>query len=256
MAKKTKASPNAAIGYIRVSTEEQAKGGVSLEAQRRALFAYAELQGLELVQVIEDAGVSAFKRLDKRAGGIELLRTVNPRSTQEVKAAHVIAMKLDRLFRNAADCLTTAEQWKGDGVSLHLVNMGGQTVNTSTAAGQIFLTMLAGFAQFERDMISERTRDALAEKRAKRERTGRTPYGSQVTRYRYRATGRKGQPKKSLGILESNPQEMKVIERARELTGEGLSLRQAAAKLNEEGHKARSGKPFHPQQIARMLRDE
>lgn len=254
MAKLTKAQPTAAIGYIRVSTEEQAKGGVSLDAQRKALHAYAQIQGLELIEVIEDAGVSAFKRLEKRPGGVDLLRAVNPRSTREVKAAHVIAMKIDRLFRNTADCLATVERWKKDGVALHLINMGGQTLNTSTAVGQIFLTMLAGFAQFERDLISERTRDALAEKRARGERTGRTPYGKKVERYRYRQDGRKGQPRKSLGVLDDCPEEIKVIERARVLQAEGLSLRQVAAQLEKEGYKARNGSPFHPQQIARMTR--
>ena len=93
-----------AVAYVRVSTEEQAVAGVSLEAQVAAVRAYALLRGLDLVDVVVDAGVSAGKPLADRAGGAVVLDLVKRRKVQAV-----IAVKLDRVFRNAGDCLTVTE---------------------------------------------------------------------------------------------------------------------------------------------------
>ena len=83
-----------AVLYIRVSTDEQARQGVSLGAQEERLRAYCTMRGLSVVGIIRDEGVSAFKHLDKRPGGAELLRLVS-----RGEAVHVVALKLDRLFR-------------------------------------------------------------------------------------------------------------------------------------------------------------
>jgi len=144
-----------AVAYIRVSTREQADEGVSLAAQRLKVEAYATFKGLNLVDVVVDAAVSAGKPLATRPGGARLLAAV---ATGEAEA--VIACKLDRLFRDAADCLTVTRTWDGAGVALHLLDMG---IDTSTAMGRAFLTMAAAFAELERNVIGERTRDGLAQ---------------------------------------------------------------------------------------------
>ena len=141
-----------AVLYIRVSTDEQARHGVSLDTQEERLRAYCAMRELEVVGVIRDEGVSAFKLLETRPGGAELLRTI-----AAGKAAHVVALKLDRLFRNAADALSTTEEWSRADVALHLVDMGGAAMDTASPTGRMMLTMLAGFAEFERALISERT---------------------------------------------------------------------------------------------------
>src|SRR5687768_17097216 len=99
------ATPQAAIGYVRVSTQEQAAHGISLDAQEARLRAYAALRGVDLVAVVIDAGVSAGKyRLEAREGGARILAAIKARTVR-----HVIALKLDRLFRNTIDCLTTVQ---------------------------------------------------------------------------------------------------------------------------------------------------
>src|SRR5450830_834061 len=161
-----------AVLYIRVSTDEQAKHGVSLDAQEARLRAYCTMRDLEVVGVIRDEGVSAFKHLDKRPGGADLLRVI-----ASGEAQHVVAFKLDRLFRNAADALATTEAWSRAGVALHLVDMGGAAMDTTSPTGRMMLTMLAGFAEFERALISERTAQALTYKRDNREAYAPTPFG-------------------------------------------------------------------------------
>lgn len=85
------------VGYVRVSTEEQAAEGVSLDAQEAALRAYSAMRGLTLVEVVIDAGVSAGKPLSSREGGRRVLDLV-----KRGKVGAVIAWKLDRLFRDRA----------------------------------------------------------------------------------------------------------------------------------------------------------
>src|SRR5262245_57091471 len=90
-----------AVAYVRVSTEEQAREGVSLDAQEARLRAYCAAAGLELVTLVREEGVSGSIPLAERPGGAELLRHL-----AEQNVAHVLALKLDRLFRDAADCLS------------------------------------------------------------------------------------------------------------------------------------------------------
>lgn len=89
---------NAAVCYARVSTEEQVRGGVSLEAQQERMRAYCRAAGLEVVQLVLEPGVSGSRALASRPGGQTLLELVK---TEKVNA--VGALKLDRLFRDASD---------------------------------------------------------------------------------------------------------------------------------------------------------
>ena len=75
------------------------------------------------------------------------------------------------------DALTRAEAWEKAGVTLHLVDMGGESMSTANAVGRMFLTMLAGFGQFERDLVAERTAAALQHKKARLEAYSPTPFG-------------------------------------------------------------------------------
>ena len=96
-----------AIGYVRCSTQEQADSGLGLAAQAERIRAYCRMRGLELSQVVTDAGVSGGKPLAKRDGGRQLLDVLRSR-----EAGAVVMLKLDRMFRNAGDCLTTVERWE------------------------------------------------------------------------------------------------------------------------------------------------
>jgi DNA invertase Pin-like site-specific DNA recombinase len=163
---------NVAVAYARVSTEEQARGGVSLDAQEERLVAYAAAMYLPLARVIREEGVSGAHPIAERPGGHELLATLS-----RGEAGHVLAVKLDRLFRDAADCLAQTRAWDRVGVSLHLLDLGGATINTASAMGRMFMTMTAGFAELERNLIAERTATALAHKKAHGRVYAPIPYG-------------------------------------------------------------------------------
>jgi site-specific DNA recombinase len=166
------AQSSAAAGYVRVSTDEQARGGLSIAMQEERIQSYCLLRGLELTGIYCDAGVSAGKPLSLRPEGARLLEAIEAGDVD-----NVVGVKLDRLFRNAVDCLQTSSAWERAGVALHLIDLGGQAIDTRSAVGQFFLTVMAGAAEMERNLIRERTRSALQPKRARGERLGTTPLG-------------------------------------------------------------------------------
>src|SRR4051794_23845521 len=118
-----------AIGYVRVSTDKQADGGASLEAQTAKVHAMAVVQGVELVELIEDAGESA-KSLD-RPGMERLLKLVDGKAIQVV-----IIAKLDRITRSVADLAELLKRFERRGVALVSV---ADNLDTSTAAGRLVL---------------------------------------------------------------------------------------------------------------------
>ena len=160
-----------AVCYFRVSTQEQALHGVSLNAQEERIAAYCMMQGLEVVQTFREEGVSASKALNTRPKGMEMLELLRKK-----KAGHIVALKLDRLFRNAEDALRQTSAWDTAGVTLHLVDMGGQSLCTSSAVGRMMLTMMAAFAEFERNLISERTAAALQHKMVHLQTNAQLPF--------------------------------------------------------------------------------
>lgn len=223
-----------AVGYVRVSTEEQAREGVSLDAQSERLRAYCVASGLELVALVREEGVSGSVPLSARPGGAELLRHL-----AEQGGAHVVALKLDRLFRDAADCLNQCRAWDRAGLALHLVDMGGSALNTGSAMGRMFLTMTAAFAELERNLIAERTKAALSHKRNKGEAVSRAPRGLRIV------DGRLAPDPGSDGL--------RLAERARALRAEGMSLVAVAAALEREGFRPERGRRFYASTVRYLL---
>lgn len=221
-----------AIGYIRVSTDEQVKGGVSLAAQEDRIRAYASMAGLSLISVIREEGISAALPLSQRPGGKELLGLLN-----EHAGRHVIALKLDRLFRDAEDALRQTRLWDRAGIALHMVDMGGTTVNTASAMGRLFLTMTAAFAELERNLIAERTATALGHKKAQGEAYSPTPYG-------YERAGNKLLPS------ETEQSGIALIKECRE---RGLSLREIALQMNQRGVPTKKGRRWHASTVKYIL---
>lgn len=199
-----------ALGYTRVSTEEQAHEGLSLEAQAERIRAYCKAQGLKLVELLSDEGISAGKPLAARPAGSQLLATLEAGQAQAV-----VAVKLDRLFRDAVDCLSTVRAWNERGIALHLLDLGGSAFNSASALGRFFLTVMAGAAEMERNLIAERTKIALAYKRARGEWLGGVPFG-------YRLVD---------GRLIPDPAEQELIAAIkRDRRARHLSVRELAAK--------------------------
>jgi len=233
-----------AVAYIRVSTEEQATEGFSLEAQEDQLRAYCKLRNYDLVELIPDRGVSASRNLESRGGGKLLLELLADESIDVV-----VAVKLDRLFRNARDCLNVTEQWDKSGVALHLLNLGGQMLDTSSTMGRFFLVVMAGVAEMESSMIAERTRDGLRKKKEKGLRVGRIPFGYQLR------TTPSGMPTDE---LEKSAEEQRIIRLVHRLNHRGWSQRRIAEHLNKRGDYTRGRKgqrsEWHQSSISRLLK--
>jgi site-specific DNA recombinase len=217
-----------AVAYLRVSTEDQAARGVSLEAQRAKIAAYAGLYDLELVAVVEDAGLSA-RTLDRP--GLQRALTMLARG----EAQALIVLKLDRLTRSVRDL---GELLEGPFARAALLSVGEQ-IDTRTAAGRLVLNVLASVAQWERETIGERTATAMAHKKTKGERVGAVPYG-----YGLGADGH---------ALVPVAAEQAVIAEARRLKASGLALRAIAAELERAGMVARNGRRFEAAQVQRMV---
>ncbi|MEM3485149.1 MAG: recombinase family protein [Candidatus Methanomethyliaceae archaeon] len=213
-----------AVGYVRVSTEEQVKEGVSLEAQEQKIQAYRQLTGLELLEVIRDEGISGAKPLEHRPGGRKLLQVVG-----KGKVKNVVALKLDRLFRDAGDALQLTKEWDKAGIALHLIDLGGQTLNTASAVGRFFLTMLAGMAELERNLIAERTATALRYKKATKKVYAPVPLG-------FDKEGDK---------LQENGTELGIVRLIREAREKGKSFHQIAKELNMAGIPTKKGRKWY-----------
>ena len=156
-------SPNKrGIAYLRVSTGKQVDSGASLDDQRGVILKAAEDKDIEVVAVIEDAGISA--KTMEREGVQEALRLL-----RAGEADVLIAAKLDRLSRSTLDFYTLVEESRRGGWSIMLLD---PQVDMNDPMGEVIVGVLAVFAQFERRMISERTKRALAVKRAQGVRIG------------------------------------------------------------------------------------
>lgn len=222
-------SAGRAVGYVRVSSDKQANGGVSLEAQTSRIQAMATVQDAALVDTIIDAGESA-KSLN-RPGMVRLLAMIESRQVQTV-----IVAKLDRLTRSVRDLADLLERFERRNVSLVSVS---ESLDTGTAAGRLVLNVMMSVAQWEREAIGERTREALRHKRAKGLRVGGIPFG-----YRLAVDRR---------TLEIEPEEQEALTVIRESRAAGLSLRQIADILNRSGYLTRSGSEWKFQYVAGLL---
>jgi site-specific DNA recombinase len=207
------------VGYIRVSTEEQAEEGYSLADQERQCRAYAVARGWpEIAEVYADPGVSgatrdrpALRRLlaDAKAGTVE----------------RVICTKLDRMSRRAVDLLTVEDELDQCGVERVYIK---DSIDTSTPTGRLLRTVLAAVAELERDMILERTTSGKME--ALRRGDVWRPNG--LLGYRYVPVDRQNGTKARLEIDESTAP---LVRRIFTEVASGVSLRALAYKLNDEG---------------------
>jgi DNA invertase Pin-like site-specific DNA recombinase len=152
-----------AVLYIRVSTDEQS---ASVHAQRETCTRLANQRGYEIIGEFVDENISGAIAIDKRPA---LKRALSALADDE--ADRLVVAKLDRLARNVRVALEIDEDYAarhGWGIVF-----GDMDIDTSTAVGKMQLSMFASVARFERDRISERTREALAVKRAQGVRLGR-----------------------------------------------------------------------------------
>jgi DNA invertase Pin-like site-specific DNA recombinase len=129
-------------GYCRVSTIAQADDGESLDVQRRQISGYATMQGLTVTRTFTERGVSGAKPLADRPQGSALLAELRPGDI-------VITAKLDRMFRSALDALAVLSDLQRRGVSLHMIDLGGDT--TGNGVSRLVFTILSAVAEAERE---------------------------------------------------------------------------------------------------------
>ncbi len=187
--------------------------------------------------MIFDAGVTGGKPLASRDGGRRLLEAIKGR-----RAGAVIMLKLDRMFRNAGDCLSTVEHWERSGVALHVIDLGGNAIDTTSAAGRFMLVVLAGAAEMERNLTRERTKAAMAVKKSNGHRVGSVPFG-----YDLADDG---------STLVPNDAEQSTIADVRAWRLQGKKLQQIADALTERGTPTKTGRSdrWSHQTVARILK--
>jgi len=226
--RKRKADPGKAVGVVRVSTSQQA---LSPEAQRQAIERWCGANGVELVEVFADTGVSGAAPLDKRPGLLSALGALG-----EHGAGVLIVAKRDRLAR---DPMVAAMAEAGaKRVGARVGSAAGEGTDSDDPTAVLMRRIVDAFAEYERLVIKARIKSAMAVKRAKGEALGSTaPYG-----YRVSADGQ----------LERDAAEQQVIANVQALRDEGLSIRAVAERLNADGVPAR-GRRWYPTTVARML---
>lgn len=227
MAKQSKAqSVTEAIIYCRVSTDEQAKSGLGLEAQETRCRAWAEANGYDVAGLFVDEGASAKT----------LRRPELEKALAALKPGRVlVAYKLDRLTRTQADFPALAARVEAAGGEWATVE---ERFDTSTAMGRAMLQIVLTFSQLEREQTAERTVAALAAKKARGERLGTTPLGWITT---------------AEGTLAVDPAEQATLSRARELRAAGHTFRAIGDALTAEGHRSKRGGSWGPSTIRGML---
>jgi len=217
-----------AIGYIRVSTEKQANEGVSLEAQEAKIVTWCKANGYELVRVYVDAGISG-KRMDTRKELLAALASLK-------KGMALVSYSLSRLARSTKDALAIGEavaKKKADMVSLT------EQIDTTTAAGKMMFQMLSVLAEFERNLVAERTTNALQhKKRTGQKYTNQTPYGFEAIE----------------GRLVQVQQEAEIVAEIQASRTGGNTLQFIADSLNTRGIPTKTGKQWAPATIHLLLK--
>jgi DNA invertase Pin-like site-specific DNA recombinase len=208
-------------GYVRCSTEEQNTSGLGLAAQRRALEDEASRKGWELSIVEEVASGASIAKRPALGRVLEACR--------RGEAAGVVVVRVDRLSRSLADFAGLLDDARAHGYSVTALDLG---VDLGSPSGELMAGVLATFAQYERRLISERTRAALAEARARGTRLGRPP-----------GTGRPWTGDELAGRIRQMRHQ------------DGLTLQAICDRLNAEGvATARGGARWRPSSLQAVLR--
>lgn len=203
--------PTIAVAYLRVSTEDQSLGP---EAQRAAITRWATTNGVRVVAVYEDLGVSGGTSIEDRPG---LLAAVD--ALRQHGAGLLVVAKRDRLARDVIICAMIERL--AQRVGAKVVSADG-TGNGDGPEAALMRSIIDAFGAYERALIRSRTKSALAVKRARGERTSRfAPYGYLI--------GPDGK------MLVALPAEQEVVTRIRVMHATGLSFSEIARRLGSDG---------------------
>jgi len=215
-----------AIGYIRVSTQGQADEGVSLEAQRAKIEAWCAANDYTLEAVFVDAGISG-KAMGNRQGLSEALDAVG-------KGNALVSYSMSRVSRSTRDMLSLADLLEKKGADLVSVT---ERIDSTSAAGKMVFRMLAVLGEFERDLVSERTKAVLAHKKANSEVYSPVPFG-------YTAIE---------GRLEVVEREARLVAEIMQMREQGLTLRAIASEMNGRGIAGKQGGKWYASTVRHLI---
>jgi site-specific DNA recombinase len=223
-----------AVGYVRVSTADQAEEGkTSLQTQRERIATYCQAHGFELTKIYSDEGISGAST-KKRPGFMQLLA--------DAKAGLfdcLIIRSLTRFARNTKETIENYDLLESYGIKLVFLK---ENVDTSTPTGRAFRNLLAVFAEWERDTIRERMLGGRKTKwKAGKTFVGKPPFGYQWN------------PEKK--CLEINPQEAAVYRRMVDMyVNQGMSYLDIAVRLKREGVRCKS-RPFSQAAVSYIFKN-
>ena len=221
--------PGRAVGYLRVSKEEPALSPV---AQREAIARWCKANGADLVAVFEDIDVSGGTSLDKRPGLLAALADLEAK-----RAGMLVVAKRDRLARDVMNAAMVERLAERVGARVRSAAGEGTEGELGDPSGMLMRGIVDLFAQYERAVISARTKAALAVKASRGERTGQVRFGCKAT---------------PDGHVVENEVEKKTISRVLELRNNGASIRAIASQLQADGEPCR-GRRWHPTTVARLI---
>lgn len=214
------------VSYIRVSTEKQGRSGLGLEAQRAAVEGYVRAQGGSVLH--EYVEIESGTKSDRP----ELAKAL---AHARLTGAVLVVAKLDRLARNV-HFLSSIMESKVDFVAVDNPN-----------ANRLTIHILAAIAEYEREMISRRTRDALLAARARGVRLG-NPNGAKAL------SGLGNGPAVEALRAAARERAENVLPVIEAIRTEGVtSLRAIAAELNRRGIRTPHDKAWHPASVSRVL---
>ncbi|MFA5304963.1 MAG: recombinase family protein [Candidatus Omnitrophota bacterium] len=221
------------VFYTRVSTEDQAKEGYSLEVQREYLESFAEREGFEIFKVYCDDGISAYSTRRPALQGL----------LADAKAKRfelVLVYKIDRFSRNLKDLLILVDELLGYGVGFKSAT---EPFDSTTSAGKLMFQQLGSFAEFERNRLAERVFPGMIKgvQAGNWQGARYAPFG-----YHY------NKPEKLLEVVDD---EAKVVRLIYQMYLEGRSTRDIVNYLNRNGFKSRAGLKFYDKFIGDVLKN-
>jgi DNA invertase Pin-like site-specific DNA recombinase len=221
-------------GYVRVSSENQING-TSLNIQQDRIQRYCQLKELELVNVYVDPGISGSIPISDRPEGSRLMESIRKK-----EISGIIISKLDRMFRSTIDCLQTVDQLDLLKVSLHIIDLGGTSIDSQSITGRFMLTVFAAAIEMEKGQIRERVASGRGKRIREQKRIGTIPFGYKL--------GEDNQ------TLIPNAKEYKALQLIRELRPQGISLPRIASTLNQQGYLTKHGKSWTHGHVQGILR--
>jgi site-specific DNA recombinase len=215
-----------AIGYLRFNTGSQSINKVSLNFQSDKIWAYANLNNFELVDIFCDSCKSGNTERDGLKHTLSMLDTSD--------ASALIVYKLDRLSCSALEVLNLIAEIDSYGASLHSIF---EELDTQSALGKYFVNMTASLPQLERTPVSERTILAMSSKKKQGQHCGSPAYGYQMVNKK----------------LIPHPIESNVVSLINTMKADGATLKMIADELNKQGISTKRNSKWQPTQVSRVL---